>query len=372
MLIEFRSQNRSNLHGNSMRTRTALLALASCALAAVAVVAQQAQPQTTNPFANDAAAVSSGRDLYAQTCQSCHGPAGQGSDRGPALATTALLHGNADADLFRSIRTGVPGTQMAGFSGLSESDIWRLVAYLRTLQNSGSASSAVANGDAAAGESLFFGAAGCAGCHEVNARGGIVGPDLSGAGSLSPAVLRLKIVDPNNPAARGSSGRGARGSAAPATVVVKTNDGREIKGVRRNQDTFSLQMIDLSGQLHLLDKRTLASVSIDEKSLHPPDYKARLSESDVTNLVAYLVTLRGRDTAKTAKATPVAGGVTYERLLQSRAEPHNWLMFWGDYQGTHYSPLSAITPANVAQLRSAWSTPVPGDTASESTPQAFT
>ncbi len=349
-----------------MRTRIALLALASCAVAAVALVAQQTQPPTLNPFANDAAAITSGGNLYGQICQSCHGPAGQGSDRGPALATMALLHGNADADLFRAIRTGVPGTQMAGFPGLSDSDVWRLVAYLRTVQTSGSSPSTIANGDPAAGESLFFGAAGCATCHEVNARGGIVGPDLSAAGSVSPAALRLKIVDPNNPAAQTTT-RGSRGSTA-RTVVVKTPDGREIKGVRRNEDTFSLQMIDLSGQLHLLDKRALGSVAVDEKSLHPSDYKTRLTESEVTNLVAYLLTLKGRDSAKTAKAPPLGGGVTYERLLKSTAEPHNWLMYWGDYQGTHYSPLSSIAPANVAQLRPAWSAPVPGDTVSESTP----
>ena len=349
-----------------MRTPIALIVFGACALAGGIVLARQTPPQTTNPFANDASAIASGRDLYAQTCQSCHGPAGQGSDRGPALATTALLHGNTDADLFRSIRSGVPGTQMAGFPGLSDSDTWRLVTYLRTLQGSGSSSSPVSNGDPSAGESLFFGAAGCANCHEVNARGGIVGPDLSGAGSLSPAVLRLKIVDPNNPAAQ-TTVRGSRGSA-PRTVTVKTTDGREIKGVRRNEDTFSLQMMDLSGQLHLLDKRALASVTIDERSLHPPDYKTRLADSDVSNLVAYLLTLRGRDSAKTAKAIPVPGGVTYERLLKSKAEPHNWLMYWGDYQGTHYSALSSITPANVAQLRPAWSAPVPGDTVSESTP----
>ena len=31
-------------------------------------------------------------------------------------------------------------------------------------------------------------------------------------------------------------------------------DGKEIRGVRRNEDTFSLQMVDATGQLHLLDK----------------------------------------------------------------------------------------------------------------------
>ena len=55
------------------------------------------------------------------------------------------------------------------------------------------------------GETLFFGKAGCASCHEVNGRGGIVGPDLSNAGRLSADALRQKIVDPStnlNPGAR--------------------------------------------------------------------------------------------------------------------------------------------------------------------------
>ena len=115
----------------------------------------------------------------------------------------------------------------------------------------------------------------------MNARGGIVGPDLSNAGRLSPAVLQQKIVNPNGPGAASAGGRGGgRGGAAPATVVVKTRDGREIRGVRRNEDTFSLQMIDASGQLQLFDKLKLASVVVESTSLHPPDYATRLSADD--------------------------------------------------------------------------------------------
>ena len=63
---------------------------------------------------------------------------------------------------------------------------------------------------------------------------------------------------PNNPIGRGERTRRTQRTAPRR--CVKTKDGREIRGVRRNEDTFSLQMIDTSGQLHLLDKRTLASV----------------------------------------------------------------------------------------------------------------
>ena len=34
-------------------------------------------------------------------------------------------------------------------------------------------------------------------------------------------------------------------------------------------------------------------------------------------------------------ALSAPGGVTYERLRNSRTELHNWLMYWGDYQGMH-------------------------------------
>src|SRR5919107_1632323 len=61
----------------------------------------------------------------------------------------------------------------------------------------GSDPAAALPGDATAGEALFFGRAGCASCHEVNGRGGVVGPDLSNAGRLTAPVLRQKIAEPD-------------------------------------------------------------------------------------------------------------------------------------------------------------------------------
>ena len=328
------------------------------------------QQPASNPLAGNKAAAADGQPLYNQMCQTCHGPAGQGGgDRGPALNTGSFTHGAGDADLFRAIRSGIRGTQMTPFASLTDTQVWQLVAYLRSLQPAGRTASAAtpAAGDATAGETLFSGTAGCASCHDVNARGGIVGPDLSNAGRLSPAVLQQKITNPNS-VATAATGRGGRGGLMPATVVVRTLDGREIRGVRRNEDTFSLQMIDTTGQLRMLDKLKLASVVVDNSSLHPADLATRLSAGDVANLVAYLRTLQGRDLSKTASAPPVPGGVTYERLLNARNEPHNWLMYWGDFQGTHYSALKQIDTTNVARLRAAWAAPVPGDSASESSP----
>jgi alcohol dehydrogenase (cytochrome c) len=54
--------------------------------------------------------------------------------------------------------------------------------------------------------------------------------------------------------------------------------------------------------------------------------------------------------------TAVALGqeVTAERLLHADQEPHNWLMYYGNYQGWRYSPLQQINTTNVQRLAVKW------------------
>ena len=180
--------------------------LVACLLAAVATGALFAQQPpvsdtVTNPLATSATAAADGQRIFDGTCQTCHGAAGIGDPGrgGPALNVTGLKQGDGDADLFRTIRQGVSGTQMPPYKGLRDEQVWQLVSYIRSLQNTaastGPSRGAVApEGNVAAGEALFFGRAGCASCHEINARGGVTGPDLSNAGRLTAAALRQKIV----------------------------------------------------------------------------------------------------------------------------------------------------------------------------------
>ena len=129
-----------------------------------------------------------------------------------------------------------------------------------------------------------------------------------------------------------------------------------------------MQIVDGRGQLHLLDKLALASVTVEPSSLMPADFATRLTGAELDHLVAYLRTLSGRDPEKTAAAPPAPAGPTYRRLLNSAKEPQDWLMYVGDYRGTHYSPLKAIDTGNVKSLRPAWSIPIPGNDVYEITP----
>src|SRR6059058_948064 len=62
----------------------------------------------------------------------------------------------------------------------------------------------------------------------------------------------------------------------------------------------------------------------------------------------------GSLTTATKTAPPVAQDVTYERILNARSEPQNWLTYYGAYDGQRYSTLDEITRANVKSLRPAW------------------
>ena len=329
-----------------------------CSVPALLLAGQHTPENDKNPLAGNAAAIRAGKRLYEQTCQSCHGGEGRG-DRAPGLATGTFRRGAKDGEIFQNIRNGIAGTAMPPFPRLTSDQAWQLVSYIRSLSAVAVPTNERAPGNAAGGEQIFYGKGSCSSCHEVNARGGIVGPDLSAAGSNSAEKLRQKILDPNAIA--------EGGQRAPSTFMVKTRDGQEIRGIRLNEDSFSLQMRDASGKLFLLDRENLVEERSIPVSLMPSDYGKRLSESEIANLVAFLKGLGGRDFSKTI-AAEISGGLTYERLRRAEAEPQNWLTYWGDYQGRHFSALKQINSGNVRQLQARWAMQMPGDSLLETTP----
>ena len=185
--------------------RNLLLAGAALFLSASFGTAQTISDTPNNPFANDPAAIATGRSIFGGTCSACHGEGATGG-RGPALNTGNFTHGNGDYDLFQTIQAGVPGTQMPTFSSFPADDIWRVVTYIKSL--SAHAGSAPVNGDAKAGEAVFFGnassgkASGCAGCHEVDGRGLDLAADLSAEGSKPAGAIRDGVLHRQVDAAR--------------------------------------------------------------------------------------------------------------------------------------------------------------------------
>ena len=80
-----------------------------------------------NPYASPADRAEGAR-LFARVCASCHDPQGHGA--APNLRTAQLKLGESDWGMFRSASGGVPGVGMAP-TGLSETELWQVIAYVR-------------------------------------------------------------------------------------------------------------------------------------------------------------------------------------------------------------------------------------------------
>ena len=231
-----------------------------------------------NPYAS-AADVERGKRLFANNCAVCHGPAGAGG-RGAELARAKLPRAPDDPALFLVIREGIPGTEMPpGWWVLDDHEIWQVVAFVRTL---GRLAAENVTGDAQAGGKVFR-AKGCVGCHQVGAEGGRVGPPLTEISSRRGAsYLRAAVLDPT--------------ASLPEDflqVQIVTRAGKRITGIRLNEDNYSIQVRDLSDRLHSFWKDELASLERQPGRSPMPGYRNRLSDRELDDLVAYLVSLRG-------------------------------------------------------------------------------
>ena len=233
---------------------------------------------SSNPLEGNAQAISNGAAMFRTRCAGCHGPGARGY-LGPDL-TGFWAAGGSDDRMFAIVRRGVPGTDMIGADPqrVLDKEIWQMLAYIRTLS---AVPAAPPTGDAANGERIFR--ANCNGCHRVNGRGGVLGPDLSRIGSARPrAGLQSKI--------RGSADF-IRPGYEPVTLVTK--DGERIRGVRKNEDEFSIQIMDARERLQGYLKANLAEFTTDRQSLMPVYGPDRLGDHDLDDLLRYLTSLRG-------------------------------------------------------------------------------
>ena len=289
------------------------------------------------PGQRGAADVTGGQALYQKYCTACHGGNAQGG-HGPDLTSGKWRWGGSDAEIQRNILSGIPGTEMPA-TPVSQREGEQIVTYLRSLGRS--APEQEAKGDPVAGRALFFGSAGCSRCHMFAGQGGRLGPDLSAPPTgRRPVNFRQAILHPGEPQRRNYE-----------SVEVRLADGRLIRGVARNEDTFSIQIMDETEHLHMLLKSDLKEITHPRQSLMP---RSNLTGAELEHILAFL-----------AKGAPSGGppewkisedlNVSFPRIRNASAEPRNWLTYWGDYGGNHYSRLDGITPANVGGLAPAWS-----------------
>jgi cytochrome c oxidase cbb3-type subunit 3 len=276
-----------------MRSTASVLAAVMLGLTGVGLAAratpdggldmQDRTPRTearVNPLQGNPDAIRDGGTKFRSRCAGCHGPDGRGYI-GPDI-TGLSASGYSDERLFGIVRRGVPGTEMTPADPLRVPDreIWQVLAYLGTLT---AAPVASATGDAQNGERIFR--ANCNSCHMVNGRGGQLGPDLSRIGSGRARPVLLNKV------------RGAGDNIRPGyeAVTVVTRDGQRIRGVKKNEDEFSIQIMDMRERLQGYLKASLTEIVNEPRSVMPAYGAGQLNDRDLDDLLQYLSTLRRTD-----------------------------------------------------------------------------
>jgi putative heme-binding domain-containing protein len=255
---------------------------------AFAQSALQPQTEAQNPKTSPAD-IEAGKKTFHSHCSPCHGYNAEGGI-GPNLAAGRFYHGSTDRDLYRNISQGIPGTEMPGIF-YNGDRVWQLVAFIRSLHQPDERPS----GDPARGQTIYA-SSGCAGCHRINGQGGSLGPDLSSVGAArSVAYLRESITTPD-----------ASVDRRYWIASLQDSAGKKVSGYVLNEDTYTVQIMDLKSQLHSYDKTSIRNFTVEKRSAMP-SFRDRLTDDQLTDLVAYLWTLRPVESAqaqtKAAEAT---------------------------------------------------------------------
>jgi cytochrome c oxidase cbb3-type subunit III len=251
--------------------------------------------QDHNPLAGDPKAAKAGEYEFRINCALCHGLGAHGGGRGPDLTRAQKKFAHSDAEMFQIISNGIAGTAMPANGtngqgvGMTDEEIWQIITYIRSQEVKASTKPL---GNAVQGRKLFYGDANCSLCHMVEGKGGRLGPELTGVGgSRTHEAIVDSMRNPSRRLAWGLTEATKEFAQEYESVTVVAADGKQIKGVTLNEDSFTVQIMDANEQIHLLDKNTLRSFQKSRVSAMPKYGADVLSDKELEDIVAFLTSV---------------------------------------------------------------------------------
>src|SRR5579864_1142298 len=233
--------------------------------------------------------IQKGKQLFLGMCSRCHGVEGGGGE-GPNLNRPVLSRAADDEALAAVIRDGIPDRGMPRVRRFTDAELHAMVVYIRSLSRNTAAAS---TGNPEKGKAVYQ-RLGCSSCHIINGEGGNLGPELSSVGAhRAPDYLRQAIVEPAAALPRGVLPFPGRGFNEFLPVRVVTRDGRDVRGLRVNEDSFTIQVRDAGNQLYSFRKTDLQQLDKQIGQSLMPGYKSKIAGADLDDLIAYLSSLGG-------------------------------------------------------------------------------
>ena len=237
---------------------------------------QQSPPApSSRPAAPD---VARGKLVFEGHCALCHGMDG-GGGRGPSLRRAKLTRAPDDEALKSLIENGIQPDMPAAWY-LSAEEIAGTAAYVRAF---GSVPPEVLPGDAMRGKAIYV-RSGCSACHILAGEGSGYGPELTDVGARrGSSRLRETLQHP--------------AKTIPEDflfVEAKDRSGQTVRGIRLNEDTFTIQFKDQQGRFHSFRKSDLRDLKKLRGETPMPAYGSTLSAAELDDLIHFLASQTGK------------------------------------------------------------------------------
>jgi len=159
-------------------------------------------------------------------------------------------------------------------------EIAGVAAFVRTLAN---VPPEVLPGDPARGKAIYA-RSGCSACHILAGEGSGYGPELTEVGARRGSLRLRETLQ--NPA-----------KTIPEDfllVEAATNSGQTIRGIRINEDSFTIQLKDQQRRIYSFRKSDLRDLKKLRGETPMPAYGATLSTAELDDLINFLASQKGK------------------------------------------------------------------------------
>lgn len=254
---------------------------AATALFILLPASARSAPQQSPPAPSSQAAatdVAAGKLNFEGHCALCHGMDG-GGGRGPSLRRAKLTRAADDEALKSLIENGI-APEMPPAWYLATEEIANVAAYVRTL---GNVPPEVLPGDPERGKAIYA-RSGCSNCHILAGEGSGFGPELTDVGARRGSARLRETL--RNPA-----------KTIPEDfllIEVSPSSGQTIRGIRLNEDSFSIQLKDQRGRFHSFRKSELRELNKLRGETPMPAYGSVLSAAELDDLINFLASQKGK------------------------------------------------------------------------------
>lgn len=118
----------------------------------------------------------------------------------------------------------------------------------------------------------------CSSCHQIDNKGGLIGPQLDGVGNWGQTALATKILDPNRNITENFR-----------TYNIALNNGQTLSGLYRREEGQTVVLADQTGKEFSVSKPDIKEMTPSKYTLMPDNFNTVLSKEEFDALLMYLL-----------------------------------------------------------------------------------